>query len=151
MTAHPDPADRRRRLIVAVQSCRGKVAGLGDDTVWRDFLEANAGGRSLSAMSPSQIGRVLDALHKAGAPRRPRPASRYADTTQMRMIRGLWLELADMGAVADRSEAALGKFVRRQTRQDFGRLDPRAAEQVIEALKAWKARLTDPTGETAAS
>lgn len=133
-------ADKRAKLIRAVQACRRKVAGLDGDTAWRDFLEKAAGGRSLSAMTAPQIGRVLDALHKAGAPR-PAPASRFADTPQMRMIRGLWLELADRGAVRDRSEAAIAAFVERQTGQQIGRLGVRAADTVIEALKGWRERV----------
>lgn len=135
-------AESTARIIKAIQTCRGKVAGLADDDVWRDLLEGTTGKRSLRDMTGPQLGRVLDVLHSRGAPRLERPRSRYADTTQMRMIRGLWLELADLGVVRDRSEAALGTFVQRQTRQDFGRLDPQAAEQVIEALKRWRSRQT---------
>lgn len=136
-------ADNQARLIKAIQTCRRKVSGLDGDDDWRDFLEKAAGGRSLKAMTGPQLGRVLDALHAAGAPRlAPQPAgrSRYAASRQMAMIRGLWLELADLGVVQDRSESALSAFVKRQTRQDFGRLDQQAAERVIEALKSWRAR-----------
>jgi len=139
MTRQPTHDDKRTRLIKAVQACRRKVEGLDDDDAWRDFLEATAGLRSLSDMNAPQMGRVLDALHARGA---PRTASRYTNTQQMRMIRGLWLELADLGTVRDRSEAALNTFVKRQTGQDVGRLDPRAAGQVIEALTAWRQRVS---------
>ena len=134
---------KQARLIKAIQTCRRKVAGLDGDNDWRDFLEKVAGQRSLKAMTGPQLGRVLDALHAAGAPRRvPQPAGRprYAATSQMAMIRGLWLALADLGAVQDRSESALNAFVKRQTRQDFGRLDATAAKKTIEALKAMRSR-----------
>lgn len=133
--------DKQAKLIKAIQTCRRKVAGLDDDGAWRDFLAANAGGDSLRAMSGPQLGRVLDALHHAGAPRKAAaPMSRYADDNQTRMIRGLWLALADSGVVRDPSEAALNAFVKRQTRQDIGRLTPAAAAKVIEALKAMRDR-----------
>ncbi len=134
---------KQARLIKAIQTCRRKVAGLDGDNDWRDFLEKAAGQRSLKAMTGPQLGRVLDALHAAGAPRLvPQPAGRprYADTPQMAMIRGLWLELADLGSVKDRSETALAAFVRRQTGQDCGRLPAATANKVIEALKCWRGR-----------
>ena len=130
--------DKQAKLIKAIQTCRRKVTGLDEDGAWRDFLAANAGARSLKDMSVPQLGRALDALHKAGAPRRA--AARYADDNQTRMIRGLWIELADMGVVRDRSETALNAFTKRQTGQDIGRLTPASAAKVIEALKAMRDR-----------
>lgn len=133
--------DNHARLIRAIQTCRRKVEGLDEDTTWRDFLQTHGGGRSLSAMSGPAMGRVLDALHKAGAPTKAAaPAPRYRDTDQSRMIRGRWIELADMGVVRDRSEVAMSAFVKRQTAQDIGLLSPENAAKVIEALKAMKAR-----------
>lgn len=135
--------EKRARLIKAIQACRRQVAGLDDDTAWRDWLDKVAGGRSLSAMTGPQLGRVLDGLHAAGAPKRApsRPAgSRYADTQQMRMIRGLWAELAGMEAIRDPSEQALGAFILRQTRQQMGYLSPANAAKVVEALKAMRRR-----------
>ena len=68
--------------------------------------------------------------------------SHTLDTPQMAMIRGLWLGLAQLdGGVADRSEAALGDFVRRQTGQNIGRLNAASASCVIEGLKQWRDRL----------
>lgn len=131
--------DAKARLIKAAQTCRRKVAGLEADGDWRAFLERVTGQTSLRAMSGPQLGRVLDALHDAGAPKKA-PASRFADTAQMRMIRGLWIELAELGAVSDASEKALGAFVKRQTGQELGRLNARASAQVIEALKGWRGR-----------
>lgn len=133
--------DKQAKLIKAIQTCRRKVTGLDEDGAWRDFLAANAGARSLKDMSVPQLGRALDALHKAGAPRRAAaPAARYADDNQTRMIRGLWIELADMGVVRDRSETALNAFTKRQTRQDIGRLTPASAAKVIQVLKAMRDR-----------
>ena len=113
-------SESKARLIKAIQTCRRRVDGLAADEGWRDFLEKTTGERSLKEMTGPQLGRVLDALHASGAPRKA-PA-RYTATPQMKMIRGLWLELADLGAVQDRSESALSAFVKRQARQDFGRL-----------------------------
>jgi phage gp16-like protein len=131
------------KLIKAIQTCRRKVAGLDDDATWRDLLEQVAGRRSLRAMTGPQLGKVLDELHRRGAPKATNEATgrpRYGDTPQLRMIRALWRDAADCGAIADPSEAAMASFVRRQTRQDFGRLGPAEAAGVIEALKRMIAR-----------
>jgi hypothetical protein len=120
------------------------VAGLADDEPWRDFLAVHAGGQtSTRAMSKGQLDAVIQALYRAGAPRLAPKAGgkpRYADDARMRMIRGLWITLADAEVVRDRSESALATFVRRQTGQDLGALYPSAASKVIEALKDWAKR-----------
>jgi hypothetical protein len=136
-------AEQRKRLITAIQTCRRKVEGLAEDDAWRDFLAAITGGRNLTAMTGPQLGKVIDALHACGAPRvAPKHGTpRHADSKQMRLIRGLWIDLSRLkGGVRDPSEVALAAFVKRQTGQDIGRLSPVAAGQVIEALKAWASR-----------
>lgn len=146
----PHPAgepgsDAARKRIKAVQACRRQVAGLDDDAAWRAFLGRAAGGQtSLRAMGYRELGKVLDALHAAGA---PRPGggpsrSRYADDQQMRMIRGLWIECADVGVVKNRAEEALNAFVKRQTGQEIGALSAGKARAVIEALKSMRGRAT---------
>jgi hypothetical protein len=129
------------RIITAIQTCRRQVAGLADDDVWRDFLERTAGSRSLRAMKGPQLGRVMDALHAAGAPRRAAGKSGL-DPARVRMIRGLWIELSRVdGGVRDRSEAALRHFVKRLTRVDrLEWLSVEQAQKVTEALKDWSAR-----------
>lgn len=131
-------SDVAKRRIKAVQACRRQVAGLEDDDAWRAFLGRVAGGQtSLRAMGYRDLGRVLDALHKAGAPQTAGgpSRSRYAQDQQMRMIRGLWIEAADAGVVHNRSEEALSAFVLRQTKQDIGALSAASSRRVIEALK----------------
>ncbi|QCN98898.1 regulatory protein GemA (plasmid) [Azospirillum argentinense] len=140
-TAVNDPL---KALRTKVQTLRRKVEGLGDEDDWRDWLAQIIGKRSLRAMSEGELKAVVRALHDAGAPRRPTGRrARFADTPQMKMIRGLWLDLADLEAVRDRTEAAIGAFVRRQTGQDVGRLDVASADRVIEALKSWRARVQE--------
>lgn len=89
-------------------------------------------------MTLAELGRVLDALHARGAPaHRPRLAE-----AQLRMARGLWIELHKARAVRNGSDAALDAFVRRLTR--VGRLEWCGSDQantVIEALKDWSARV----------
>ncbi|SMH62859.1 regulatory protein GemA [Azospirillum agricola] len=142
----PATVDALKPLRTKVQVLRRQVPDLADDDVWRPWLAHVTGGTtSTRSMTETQLRAVVDALHGAGAPRKA-PAAigrrRYTDTAQMAMIRGLWLELADLGAVRDRSEAALAAFVKRQTRQDVGWLSPQVAVRVVEALKSWRTRAT---------
>lgn len=126
-------------FIRAIQACRRHVPGLDDDGAWRALLERVTGKTSLRAMNAPEMGRVLDALHAAGAPRKG--GSRYA-TKQARMARGLWAELGRAGTVRNPSDQALDAFVRRQTGIDAARwlTDPAEAGKVIEALKAMRRR-----------
>lgn len=65
----------------------------------------------------------------------------YANDPQSKMIRGLWIELYEMGEVNDNSEMALAKFTKRMTGVDhYAFLDSDRASQLIEHLKAWRKR-----------
>lgn len=145
------------RLIAAVHACRRAVVGLEDEAAWRAFLNRVAGGESLRAMDGRALGRVLDELHKAGAPRKAgaragRPA--LDDRQQVRMARGLWIELHDAGAVRDPSEAALEAFAKRVTRKArLAWCAPADLNKLIEALKDWRDRADrdDPVVRLAAA
>lgn len=132
--------DAQGKLVRAIQACRRQVAGLEEEGAWRGFLERHAGKRGLREMSGAELGKVLDALHASGAPRRG--PKRTDDDPQLRMIRGLWLELADLGAVRSREETAIAGFVARQTGVEALQwLDSHGANKVIEALKRWRDRV----------
>lgn len=142
MAAAARPAPGRppalNRMVIAIQACRRKLGGLEDDATWRDYLARATGGQtSLRAMGGRDLGRVLDALHKSGVPQTNGGAhrSRYTDDEQLRMMRGLWIELHEAGKVTNPAEEALGAFIRRQTKQDMGALSAGDASRVIEALK----------------
>lgn len=144
------------RAIAAVQTCRRQVPALADDSTWRAFLLRVTGAESLRAMDGRQLGRVLDELHRAGAPRRAgagaaKPA--LDDRPQMRKARALWIELAKAGAVRDRSEAALHAFAKRVTGKDqVAWCTPADLNRLIEALKDWRDRTdaNDPVVKIAA-
>ncbi|GIX12033.1 regulatory protein GemA [Elioraea sp.] len=133
------------RLAAAIHACRRRVPGLEDEAAWRAFLSRVAGRDSLRAMSGPELGRVLDALHAAGAPRRPgRGAGRAAIPCDplSRKVRALWLALAEAGAVADRSERGLDAWVARQCGVTSLRFcGPEHRVRLIEALKAWARRV----------
>jgi len=134
-----------KAAIAAIHACRKQVPGLAEEEDWRGFLEKNTGKRSLRAMTEPQLGRVLDALHAAGAPRiagKRAGAAKRADGDRapdaVRKIRALWLTLRDDGTLRDSSEAALNAFAKRQTGIDrLAWLDGEQAASVIEALKSW--------------
>jgi hypothetical protein len=147
MTPAPEPMPRAsgmKSLLPAIYACRKQVEGLGDDAAWRGFLTQHAGKESLRFMTGGELGRVLDALHRAGAPKRPgrgAGGARLDDRPQARMARGLWIELAKAGAVRDGSEAALENFGKRITgkaRLKF--CTPANLNDLIEALKEWRNR-----------
>lgn len=133
------------RLAGAIHACRKRVAGLDDEAAWRGFLVQATGKDSLRAMDGRELGRVLDALHQRGAPRRPgKGAGRVALPADplSRKIRALWLAIAEAGAIENASEQALDAFVKRQTGIDSLRFADGAAKvRVVEALKGWARRV----------
>jgi phage gp16-like protein len=77
-----------------------------------------------------------------------RSTRKLADDDQSRMIRGIWIELHEMGAVRDSSETALASYVKRMTNvAALQWLDVKQAQLVIEALKKWRKRVTILNGE----
>ena len=130
----------RNRQLAAIHAMAKELA-LTEDS-YRARVSAASGGRTGSAgeLSGTERADLIKTLKGLGAGKK----GRYRETPQVKMIRALWLELADLAAVQERSEAAIAAFVRRQTGQDLGRLSAAAAGQVIEALKSWRQRLAVP-------
>ena len=133
------------RVAAAIHACRKRVAGLEDEAAWRGFLAATTGKESLRAMTGRELGRVLDALHRKGAPRTAgRGAGRAALPSDplARKIRALWLAIAEAGGVEDASERALDAWVKRQVGvESLAWADAAQKVRLVEALKAWGARL----------
>lgn len=132
--------------IKAVYACRRKVAGLDDETTWRDFLKATVRKDRLRDMNGAELGRVIDALHAKGAPKAPKAAGRrvLADDPQAMKIRAMWLALASISQVKDTSEAAIAAWAGRQLRKvvaDLRFLTGAEKRRLIEALKAWCERV----------
>jgi len=69
---------------------------------------------------------------------------------QSKMMRGLWLELHDLGYVRDASEAALMAWVKRETGvAALQWLNTKQAQTTIEKLKQWRQRVTREKAGTA--
>lgn len=144
--------------IKAVHACRRKVAGLDDDDVWRDFLEKVTGKRSLKDMTGRELGKVIDELHRRGAPKAaPSPTS---EKPHVRKVFAVWGDMCKEGIPDNPTPAGLRAFVRRMTRSadrpdgvaDPNWLNPQEARAVTEALKAWGERAkNDPVRALRAS
>lgn len=145
-------------LIPAIHACRKQVAGLETDEAWRPFLLRVAGKESLRACDGRELGRVLDELHRLGAPKRAGtgagPAGTGDDREQARMARGLWIEMGKAGVVRDPSEGALNRFCKRVSGKEALRFcRPGDLNKLVEALKAMRDRADaqDPVARIAAA
>lgn len=138
MTATAD-----RRAMNAKIHIAKKELGLDDDT-YRDVIERVSKGRTRSSkdLRFSELHDLLAEFKAKGWKHKAATLGRgAAKDPQSRMVRGLWIELADAGVVRDRSEKAIRAYVKRMTgREDLTFCDGRDKHQLIEALKAWGAR-----------
>lgn len=115
-----------------------------DDDQYRDMLEDRYDKRSAAELNAKELADCIEHMERLGAAYTPRPQKKLADDPQARKIRSLWLELADMGAVRNRSEEALEAYVKRQTRvEKLEWLSGAEASNVIESLKMWRDRIQE--------
>lgn len=136
---------RRKRLIKLIHVARREL-GMQDED-YRAMLASMPalGGKTSSAdLGIKGLEIVLRALKDRGfkvraKPGKAKPAFRkQADDSQSRLIRSLWIQLHEAGAVRDSSESALASYVRRVTSvDDLAWLNTRQASSVIEQLKSW--------------
>lgn len=116
-----------------------------DDTTYREFLTVVIGRDSLRGSTSGEQWRVMEELKRRGfVPRSARRSPAAADSPQARKIRSLWLTMADCGIVRDRSEKALGTYVRRITGGGLADASTKQLSLVIETLKRWLDRCDDP-------
>jgi hypothetical protein len=131
----------RRAMLgkIHIQLKRWKVL----DPDYRALLGQLFPGRNSAAqLSLKELGELLDHLARLGGGVNVRRPVRVEEAEpQLKLIRFLWDELAQFGALHDSSEVALRHFVRRVTKVDSLRwLTPLQASAVIEGLKAWRRR-----------
>lgn len=141
--------------IIKIHALKGALK-LDDDT-YRAIL-GGYGVKTSTKLTITKADDLIDDLTRkavnAGVWEKRKPAAKakatrtLADDDQSRMIRGLWIELHEIGAVKDPSEKALASYVKRMTRMAALQwLDVKQAQLVIEALKKWRARVTILNGE----
>lgn len=120
------------------------ISQLGmDDETYRQLLHGMFGVDSSSKLNIKQRGELITNFKRKGF--KPKTAQgtpvRSSDDAQIKMIRGLWLELHDLGKVHNRDEAALQRWVQRQTKvARLEWLNGRQINTVIESLKEWRDR-----------
>ncbi|WP_019672276.1 gp16 family protein [Psychrobacter lutiphocae] len=131
------------KLIQLIHIGKSKL-GL-DDGTYRHMLTELTGKDSTKKMTKPELLKVLDNLRDKGfTPAKPKRAGKLkqACDPQSKLIRSLWLELHDAGAVRNPSERALASYVERQTgKSALQFLSTKDASQVIESLKKWLNRL----------
>lgn len=160
MNSHQQPRafDRNKQLqLLAI----GKQQLGWDDEFYRGIWLPQMGATpdenrhySAKSLSNTQLFKAVEDMKRLGfkvqnknAAQKPRKSHRkQADDGQSKMIRGLWLELHELGAVRDPSEAALAHFVAGQVKSSKGVealqwLDGQQASRIIEQLKKWRARV----------
>ena len=133
MTA-PKP-DARRKLLAAVHA-EAKRHGLDDDAR-RDVILKVTGKTSSAALTPNELGTVLDAIKgRLPVSRGAGRGRALADSPHARKARALWLSLWNLGAVDSPSEEALAAFAERQCGvQALQWVRPAEASRIIEALR----------------
>ncbi|MFJ5507704.1 gp16 family protein [Pectobacterium jejuense] len=120
-----------------------------DDDTYRQLLITVTGKSSTRDMTVPQLDTVLGAMKKRGfkikAAKKANSTRLLDDSPQSRKIRSLWLEMADAGIIRDRSEAALARWVKRETGVDSLQwLNSEQASVIIEKLKQWQRRVRKP-------
>ncbi len=140
-------AHKKARLIRLLHVAKSQLQM--DDAAYRTLLaNASRGKTSSKAMGADELETALRMMKAQGFVvtlrqpengRKDLPVRDYG--AQVAMIRGLWLELHQMGAVRSPSELSLARFVKRMTGTDHhGWLDADNASKVVEHLKQWKQR-----------
>lgn len=138
------PSADRGKMLAKIHLAR-KQMGLDDET-YRELLARVTGQRTCATCRDDQLHQVLAEFGRLGwmaKPARPR-----SDRAQVRMIYGIWADIAPL-LEGDAGEEALRGFVRRQTRSPVHPdgvdapewLNGADANKVIEGLKGWLARL----------
>jgi phage gp16-like protein len=108
----------------------------------RDLYERVTAKRSLKLMTSAEHEKVVGELRRLGF----QPASKAARSGLQgkfaKQLQAYWIDLWNLGLVADRRDSALVAFVKRQTKVDNPKwvLDAATAAKAIEAMKAWAAR-----------
>ncbi|WP_311515316.1 gp16 family protein [Oligella urethralis] len=136
----------KARLIRLIQIAKREL-GMDDET-YRAILMEIGNEDSSTKLTVSELEQVLEHMKKCGFKVVPKSKKigkmTMANDEQSKMIRGLWLELHNLGAVQNPSEYSLSRYVKRITGIDL--LQWTTAKQkskVIETLKKWLDRVLE--------
>jgi phage gp16-like protein len=151
-TVNPEKEVQLRRTELKLIHAGARKLALTDDS-YRGFLRQLTGKESSGEMTGTERSRVIDRLRELGALEERQAYRASVGGGQAGMVRGMWAELRQLGALKDPSDGALDVFVRRQTRGNVGATrflrEPHQAQPVIQALKDWIARVKAAQGDAA--
>lgn len=130
----------RNPLIAKIHVAKKQLA-LTDES-YRDVLRKITGKESSSKMSDYELKAVIEEFNRLGFDGKHRPVKsgqrKMAKGSQAKMIRGLWLQLRDLGVLKNSSEEALLGYVKRMTDvDDLQWITPGDAGIVINGLRRW--------------
>lgn len=130
------------KLLGMTQIAR-KQLGMNEDE-YRAFLQGSIGKTTLKGSSSKEQWRVIEAFKALGwQPASVHKGKPLEKDPQARLIRHLWLTMADLGIVRERSEKALNTYVRRITGCGLDKATTKQCQLVIETLKKWLDRIPD--------
>ena len=132
----------KSKYIVLIHIAKSQL-NLDDDT-YRHLLLTLTRKTSTKDMAIWELEKVIDNLKSKGFKAKNSKKSGKITATEPihKKIRSLWLELAEAGAVKNRSEKAINSYVKRIVGIEvMDWLTPKQAMVVIESLKSWQARI----------
>ncbi|EBH6051524.1 DUF1018 domain-containing protein [Salmonella enterica] len=139
----------RGTLITTIHVARRELR-LDEDT-YRDALRTATGKTSCRDMTLPELSKALGAFKKRGFKVRSKPQNRaLKPATVTAKIRTIWRLMHTQGFLASDGEAALNRWVRKQTAPQNGgegvanyqwlEKEPALASDVLERLKRWHRR-----------
>jgi phage gp16-like protein len=109
-----DVAQQRRRSMIGKVKMAQKQLGIVEDD-YRAMLLRETGQVSAANCTEAQLGRMLDALKRAGFTPVTKSGNRpTSETKTARKARALWISLYQLGVVHNANELALEAFAKRQ-------------------------------------
>jgi len=137
-------SEARRTRLAKVHIAKKE---LGLTAGYEDVLRGLTGERSAADLTDHELDHLIEHFEDLGWQARPPREARAAADPQSRMIRALWLRLHRLGIVEHPERSAMEHYVERMSRgRPLARLSTREKSAVIESLKAWLARETEPAG-----
>lgn len=134
-----DPAQRKRDLAaihLLAQQVGLDTSDKDASSDYRQMLQAQGGVTSAALLDERGRARVLAHLRKAAG-----QASKPRDGWHADLIRKLWGQLAELGALKDPTEQGLNAFVMSQTGVSSPRFLPTtSSNRIVETLKSWISR-----------
>lgn len=130
-------SDTNKKLKQLIHVAKSKLHM--DDDLYRDVLEQVTGLRSTTEMTTKQLEAVLDRLKQSGFTVKSKAGVKnLASDAQSKLIRHLWLVLANAGVVRNSSELALAAWVKRITGVSALQfLSTENADKCINSLRNW--------------